>query len=213
MSFKTRYITFLSQLEKIADTHDELTDTDARERLREVLNYHFIWEEGSPTTLPKRFAMFSPSADKKVAKVVHSFINDALEIAKAEGIAKGSARHALIEDENAVTDEGNSYEIFLGSSDRLMPATAPAPDKLFKHEKSSKNRDIPSPLDLTQLAVNVEGTDIFPLYNGEFSTYEYILPGGAMVAVSGKKLEDVRTSARRAVEHSLRMKLILRGNR
>ncbi len=73
--FRKRYVAFLNELSKLAKTHDELTDTDVRERLHEVINYHFVW--GKPMKgFPKRFAMMSTAADRKVAAVVKKFVVD-----------------------------------------------------------------------------------------------------------------------------------------
>lgn len=41
MKFLERYIQFLNELEKIDENYEGLTDTDVRERLREVINYYF----------------------------------------------------------------------------------------------------------------------------------------------------------------------------
>lgn len=210
MSFNKRYVAFLSQLEEIADGHDELTDTDVRERLHEVLNYYFVWGKGSIAELPNRFAMSSSTADKCVAKAVKSFVVDALSIVDKEGIDAGAPRHALIEDDTAVTSKGNTYDVFLGSSDEPLPATPPASDKKFQYEvPSKKKKTVASPLELVQLTVNVEGADLTPSYDGKFKMYKYILPSGATVAVTGKTPEEVRASAKRAVEQSLKMRALL----
>ena len=58
MEFRKRYVAFLNELSKLAKTHDELTDTDVRERLHEVINYHFVWDKPMKG-FPKRFAMMS----------------------------------------------------------------------------------------------------------------------------------------------------------
>ena len=96
--FRKRYVAFLNELSKLAKTHDELTDTDVRERLHEVINYHFIW--GKPMKgFAKRFAMMSAAADRKVAAVVKKFVVDARRIAENAAVKAGASRHALIEDE------------------------------------------------------------------------------------------------------------------
>jgi hypothetical protein len=208
MSLSKRYVAFLSQLEEIADSHKELTDTDVRERLHDVLNYYFIWGKGSLTKLPKRFAMFSSTADNRVAKVVKIFIVDAISIAEKEGIVVGAPRHALIEDATAVTSKGNAYDVFLGSSEGPLPATLPVSDKVFEYEKPSK-KNVASPLELAQLTVNVDGADITPSFDGKFKMYTYSLPGGGAVGVTGKTLEEVMGSAKRAIESSLKMRALL----
>jgi hypothetical protein len=113
MSFRKRYVAFLAELEKIAKTHDELTDTDVRERLHSVINYYFVWNKATKGPFPKRFAMFSAKADALVHKAVREFVVDAVALAEEERIAPGAARHAALEDAAAKTKRGNSYDVFL----------------------------------------------------------------------------------------------------
>jgi len=57
MTFHERYIHFLSELEKINESNEELTDTDVRERLWGVLNYYFVWGNPIEEDFPQRFSM------------------------------------------------------------------------------------------------------------------------------------------------------------
>ena len=43
MAFSNVYTEYLNSLELIYQEHEELTDTDVRERLYVVINWYFIW--------------------------------------------------------------------------------------------------------------------------------------------------------------------------
>ena len=58
MRMEFRNIPRSSIREEAREDHDELTDTDVREQLHEVINYHLVWDKPMKG-LPKRFAMMS----------------------------------------------------------------------------------------------------------------------------------------------------------
>jgi hypothetical protein len=133
MSFLNRYKQFLTELEQIAEEHDELTDTDVRERLHEVINYYFIWGNPIEADFPKRYALFSARGDKKVHAVVKSFITEAVLLAQQEGLEVGEARNNVLENEEAVTENGTGYDEFLGSREETLPPEKPAADEMYTY--------------------------------------------------------------------------------
>jgi hypothetical protein len=172
MVFRKRYIAYLNELAKLSRKHDELTDTDVRERLHEVINWCFIW--GKPLkSFPKDFEMMSAPGNKAVAAATKNFIDDALAIVKADGVKPGAARNALIEDPKARTSKGDRYDVFLGSSDEVLPAEKPAPDSDDVPEKPSKKPKHVQKYTLDELAVKVAGKSIVPTFNADDGMYEY----------------------------------------
>lgn len=133
MNFLDRYIQFLNQLEDVAKNHDELTDTDVRERLREVINYYLIWENPIEPEFPQRFSMLTSEADRQVRGAVHSFVVDATQCAEMQEAELGQSRHSLIEDERAISSTGESYWLFLGFSEDVLSMEKPAPDEIFDY--------------------------------------------------------------------------------
>lgn len=131
MDFRTRYAEFLESLDAIAETHDELTDTEVRERLREVIDYHFVWDRPVGDDFPRCYAMFSDEGDAAVAAAVRAFVIEAAALARDEGIEPGTARHAAIEDPAILTAAGNLYDEYLGSEDEPRAPEPPAPDTLY----------------------------------------------------------------------------------
>lgn len=129
MDFLSVYIEYLNKLESISIEHDEITDTDVRERLHEVINWYFIWGKQLDSSFPEKYAMFSKKGDAKVATATRSFVEKALKI--VENIPIGQARNDLIEDSNAQTEKGNHYWVFLGSTDEVISAEYPTSDNLY----------------------------------------------------------------------------------
>lgn len=132
MTFDERYTEFLNALEDIEAEHDELTDTDVRERMHEAINWYFVWGHPMDGDFPQRYAMFSQEGDAWVAKAVRAFVEDACKI--AADLKPGAERHAALENPNIESKAGNSYDWFLGSSDAPVPLQRPAKDSLYGHD-------------------------------------------------------------------------------
>jgi hypothetical protein len=202
-TFLKRYCQFLNELEQISKEHDELTDTDVRERLHEVINYYFIWEKPLESDFPKRFAMFSTEGDKKVFKTVHRFINDAIKLARAEGLEIGDQRNSAIENPKALTSTGNSYDLFLGSSDSALAPEKPSADSIYDEKPKDTLSLSKNQFDLSLLTVEVEGHRIQPNYNAEIETYDYVIPNVVTVGVKGDTVETVRNNAIKKLAESI----------
>jgi hypothetical protein len=196
VDFRKRYIGYLNELAQLSRKHDELTDTDVRERLHEVINWCFIW--GKPLKIfPGDFEMMSAPGNKAVAAATKSFIEDALAIVKADRVKPGAARHALIEDPRAKTSKGDSYDLFLGSSDEVLPAEKPAPDSDDVPEKSAKQPKHKQKYDLAELTVKAGGKTIVPTFDAKDDMYEYRWPSGSVSRFAGfyYSAEQIRAAA------------------
>lgn len=129
MIFQQRYIQFIDELEDISRKHDGVTDTDVRERLREIINYCFVWGNYDELEFPRRFGMPTVEGDFEIFKALNSFVSDTVD----QATEVGQERHSLIEDENVISSEGNEYFYFLGFSELLSEAHKPAPDDFFEY--------------------------------------------------------------------------------
>ena len=129
MNFKQRYTEFLNTLEDITEIHDELTDTDVRERMHEVINWYFVWGNPMDSEFPQRYAMFSLEGDNLVAEAVRSFVEDSCRI--GTNLEIGVERNTALEDPSIETQGGNSYDCFLGSSDDPVPGDRPSSDLIY----------------------------------------------------------------------------------
>lgn len=131
MDFESVYAEYLNALEAIAEHHHELTDTDVRERLREVINYYFVWGHDLDAQFPQKYAMFSVEADQQVARATRTFIESAQQI--AIDIEVGDERNYLLENFDIETECGVYFDEFIGSTDEAMIDEAPPSDSFYKH--------------------------------------------------------------------------------
>jgi hypothetical protein len=69
-------IQFLDTLESIGVDHEEVYDTDVRERLGEAIERNLIAPSGS-VDVPAKLGMFSDEADERVAAALHRYLTDA----------------------------------------------------------------------------------------------------------------------------------------
>ena len=129
MDFDSVYTAFLNALEHIAEEHDELTDTDVRERLREVINYYFVWANPVDDNFPEKYAMFSEEGDALVAQATRRFIEQAQQV--ASDVAVGNARNDLLENSEVETEEGAYFDEFIGSTEEALPEEPPASDAVY----------------------------------------------------------------------------------
>ena len=195
--FRKRYIAFLNDLSRLAKRHDELTDTDVRERLHEVINYHFVW--GKPMKgFPKRFAMMSLPADRALAAIVKKFVDDARRIAEIDAVKVGAARHVLLEDPAAKTRRGESYDVFLGSSDEVRQSDKPAPDSIYA--KAAKKKKYRPAYDPQELAITVKGRKLVPSFDPESAFWNYKSESGQSTGLhqdyfSSKELRQIARDA------------------
>lgn len=135
MTLTSRYARFLKDLEKVSEKHDELTDTDVRERLREVVNYYFVLDKPVENDFPKRYDMSSKAGDRAVAKLVRAFIDDAKKLSFQANIAPGIPRNNVLEDSSIRTKGGNTYDVFIGAVAEPLPDSKPASDQEFMYEE------------------------------------------------------------------------------
>jgi hypothetical protein len=129
MDFETVYLNFLNTLEEIAETHDELTDTDVRERLRVTINYYFVWNNALDATFPQKYAMFSAEGDALIAQATRTFIEQAQQA--TVHVAVGNPRNDLLENSDVETTQGESFDAFIGSTDEALEEEAPDSDAVY----------------------------------------------------------------------------------
>jgi hypothetical protein len=129
MSFLITFEKYLTQLDSIAQDHDELSDTDVRERLHEVINWYFIWGNPIDGKFPKKYAMFTEVGDKEVAKATREFIEQACK--DVVDVPVGQARNDLIENSDIELESGATFDWYLGSIDEVLPAELPTSDDIY----------------------------------------------------------------------------------
>ncbi len=129
MDFEAVYADFLNALESIAEQYDELTDTDVRERLREVIEYYFVWNNEVDDRFPQKYAMFSAQADALVASAIRSFIEQAQQLVR--DVEVGDDRNHLLENFDIETLSGAYFDEFIGSTDQAFEEQPPSSDDYY----------------------------------------------------------------------------------
>ena len=129
MTFIEIYKDYLNTLEAISGEHEELTDTDVRERLHEVINWYFVWGNPIDPDFPLLYGMFSPEGDEQVAKATKIFMEQSTKA--VADVSLGEERNTLIEDISIATVSGETYDLYLGSAETALPAEEPSSDGLY----------------------------------------------------------------------------------
>ena len=111
---RTLLVRFLDDLEAIGERHEEVYDTDVRERLGERIEELFVARARGPE-LDLDLGMFSPEGNELVGRALLRFLTAAVEAGGA--ISDPTARRAAVWDADATSTSGASVDEFLGWPD------------------------------------------------------------------------------------------------
>lgn len=103
---------FLDQLERIGLEHDELYDTDVRERMAEVIERTLV-EGAGPIDVPRSLGMFSEEGNARVQAALATYLGSALPLATELALDEAGRRDAVW-DEGGGSSAGTSVDEFLG---------------------------------------------------------------------------------------------------
>jgi len=107
----------LVSLESIGDTHEELYDTEVRQRIGDAVFYGFV-RRREDYHLPTDFGMYSVEANHQVRLCLNDFLQLANEVADRDGLSQFQDRLRAIQNtELATPGQGNRYDDFLGYTD------------------------------------------------------------------------------------------------
>ena len=115
-------------LDAIADAHDDLTDTDVREAIDEVLAHAFVWGQPLPAW-PRTFRMLSRAGDQRVSRAVQRFLAQVTASDELRAVPCGAPRHALLH-AAAPRASGRAVAEFIGDGARPRPLEALSLDLL-----------------------------------------------------------------------------------
>ena len=103
---------FLDALEAIGAEHEEVYDTDVRERLAEVID-RLLVTPSPAATVPAELGMFSPEGNELVREAVTTYLAEAAPRADALKLDQ-AARRAAVWDGEAASSRGTPVDEFLG---------------------------------------------------------------------------------------------------
>ena len=105
-------VRFLDALEAIGAEHEEVYDTDVRERVGAVIEQVLV-AKSQPVTVPGELGMFSPEGNRLVREALAAYLGDAVPRADALELDE-AARRAAVWDAGAESTSGLPVDEFLG---------------------------------------------------------------------------------------------------
>jgi hypothetical protein len=124
----------LDALDAVADVHEEIHDTDVRERMSEAIGLGFV-DPASGSGWDRDLGMFSSEGNLAVAEALRRFISAASAKAESQGLGTPAERMAALQDHEVLSERGSRYDDYLGHvhavlqvsrQDRTEPSAAPS---------------------------------------------------------------------------------------
>lgn len=106
----------LDDLDEIAESHEEVGDTDVREAMSEAV-HHVLLVPNPRYILPDRFRMFSDDGDRLVRRALARFFAHPEVTTLASGEAAPKERLAAFQDESLQSLKGSYYDDYFGYAD------------------------------------------------------------------------------------------------
>jgi len=103
----------LDDLDKIAENHEEVGDTDVREQMSDaVLKLFIIPVEGYE--LPGEFGMFSNEGNTAVKNALEKFLQNVQGLIGSQGFDTPEHRLQAFQNEDIESDDGMYYDDYFG---------------------------------------------------------------------------------------------------
>jgi hypothetical protein len=116
-SIKKPLLQLLNEFDRIAQTYEEIGDTDVREQIRVALNDGYVTPKDG-FELPETFGMFEPDGNAQVGAALRQFLAAANKIAaQRKNLQTAKGRLRSIQDENVTSDDGTLYDEYWGYVD------------------------------------------------------------------------------------------------
>jgi hypothetical protein len=104
----------LEALESVGEEHEEIYDTDVRERMYDAVISVLI-DPKDGYVFPTEFGMFTPEGNAAVQQVLVQFLPPLVTAASAAGLTTPRQRLLAFQNDEVVTSgEGNYYDDFFG---------------------------------------------------------------------------------------------------
>lgn len=113
MATKDILLRLLEELEAVSEHHEEIFDTEVRERLGHAVMDGFVRGRG-PRVVPTNLGMATDEANSAVYSAIVQYVTDALSLAASVGLTAFFERLKAFQDRDVSTDGGNDYEEFFG---------------------------------------------------------------------------------------------------
>ena len=104
----------LEDLEGVASDHEEIFDTEVRERMWEYLEARFI-QHRKTTTLPNDFGMFTPEGNEQIRKAFAQNTENLDTIIKIFYLDTAQKRKVTFTNPKLISAGGNHLDDFFGA--------------------------------------------------------------------------------------------------
>lgn len=118
---------FLVEMNAIAEAHPDVTDTDVREVVLQIVSRQFVWGH-SGEQVPTDMQMLSDEGNRAVAQAVKNLVERLSD--ETNSVPLGQARHDLLQKYSVSLENGRMLDHFVGIS-QLLP-DEPLPADLFE---------------------------------------------------------------------------------
>lgn len=116
MTLDTLLQRLLERLESIGHQHEEIFDSEVRERMGMAIMDGFVHDRVD-YTISNDMGMFSEEANVAVRSSIQEYVDEAKVVAKALGLAKFHERLAVFQNGEVVTEKDrNDYDEFFGTT-------------------------------------------------------------------------------------------------
>lgn len=105
----------MNALEIIGEVHEELYDTEVRERMGDVIFLGFI--KPTASIIPDDFGMYSEESNHRIREILIAYINTANVRAAELGLNTFHSRLAALQNDEIESEEGQFYDDFFGWAD------------------------------------------------------------------------------------------------
>lgn len=103
----------LDAFDAIAVEHDDVTDTDVRESVRDVIQRGFIRPKPR-FTVPSAFGLSTPEANARVRKALVTFLEHRAVTLARKRLGTPRARLGAFQDSEVESGEGNAFDEYFG---------------------------------------------------------------------------------------------------
>jgi len=105
-------VRLLDAMESIGTSHEEIYDTDVRERVADAIERHLVTPSRS-LAVPEDLGMFSDEGNELLRSAVERYLGEAMPIADALDLDEATRRSAIW-DAEATSSSGLTVDEFLG---------------------------------------------------------------------------------------------------
>lgn len=104
----------LDALDEVAEEHEEIYDTECRERMGDPVFHLFLKPGSAVDRFPSDFGLFDEEANQRAHAALMRYVRDATALASRLGISTFHARLAAFQNGDVRSGAGNYFDDYFG---------------------------------------------------------------------------------------------------